>query len=93
MNNRRRLVGTVISNKMQKTAIVEVVRVFRHPLYMKVIRSAKTFMAHDEIGVNPGDKVKMVESKPISRTKRWVIEEIIRAEERSEEDAVEELGV
>jgi small subunit ribosomal protein S17 len=93
MNNRRRLVGTVISNKMQKTAIVEVVRVFRHPLYMKVIRSAKTFMAHDEIGVNPGDKVKMVESKPISRTKRWVIEEIIRAEERSEEDTVEELGV
>jgi small subunit ribosomal protein S17 len=93
MNNRRRLVGTVVSNKMQKTAIVEVVRVFRHPLYMKVIRSAKSYMAHDEIGVNPGDKVKIVESKPLSRTKRWVIEEIIRVEERSEDDAVEELGV
>ena len=93
MNNRRRLVGTVISNKMQKTAVVEVVRVFRHPLYRKVIRTTKSYMAHDEIGVNPGDKVKIVESKPISRTKRWVVEEVLRIEERSEEDAVEELGV
>lgn len=93
MNNRRRLVGTVIGNKMQKTAVVEVVRVFRHPLYRKVIRSAKSFMVHDEIGVNPGDKVKIVESKPISRTKRWVIEEVLQVEERSQEDAVEELGV
>jgi small subunit ribosomal protein S17 len=93
MNNRRRLVGTVVSNNMQKTAVVEVERVFRHPLYRKVVRSAKTFKAHDEIGANPGDKVRIVESKPISRTKRWVVEEILRVEERSEDDAVEELGV
>ncbi len=93
MNNRRRLVGTVISNKMEKTAVVEVKRVFRHPLYHKVVRSAKTYKAHDEIGVNPGDKVRIVESKPISRTKRWVVEEILYVEERSEDDAVEELGV
>lgn len=93
MNNRRRLVGTVISNKMQKTAVVEVNRVFRHPLYRKVVRSAKTFKAHDEIGVNVGDKVRIVESKPISRTKRWVVEEILRVEVRSEDDTVEELGV
>jgi small subunit ribosomal protein S17 len=78
---------------MQKTAVVEVERVFRHPLYRKVVRSAKTFKAHDEIGANPGDKVRIVESKPISRTKRWVVEEILRVEERSEDDAVEELGV
>jgi len=93
MNNRRRLVGVVISNKMQKTAVVEVERVFRHPLYHKVVRTAKTFKVHDELGVTPGDKVRIVESKPISRTKNWVVEEILRVEERSEDDTVEELGV
>jgi small subunit ribosomal protein S17 len=93
MNNRRRLIGTVVSNKMQKTAVVEVVRVYRHPLYRKVVRSAKTYKAHDELGVTVGDKVRIVESKPISRTKHWVIEEVLRVEERSEDDLVEELGV
>jgi len=93
MNNRRRLVGTVVSTKMQKTAVVEVERVFRHPLYHKVVRSAKVFKVHDELGANPGDKVRIVESKPISKTKHWVIEEILRIEERSQDDTVEELGV
>lgn len=93
MNNRRRLVGTVVSTKMQKTAVVEVERVYRHPLYRKVVRTANTFKAHDEIGVSVGDKVRIVESKPISRTKRFVIEEVLRVEERSEDDTVEELGV
>jgi len=93
MNQRRRLVGTVVSNKMQKTAVVSVERVFRHPLYHKVVRSAKTYKAHDELGATPGDRVRIVESKPISRTKFWVIEEILRVEERSEEDSIEELGV
>jgi len=93
MNNRRRLVGTVVSNKMTKTAVVEVERFYRHPLYRKVVRSAKTFKAHDELGASPGDRVRIVESKPISRTKHWVIEEILRVEERSEDDTVDELGV
>jgi small subunit ribosomal protein S17 len=93
MNNRRRLVGTVVSNKMQKTAVVEVERFYRHPLYRKVVRTAKQYKAHDELGVNPGDKVRIVESKPISRTKFWVVEEVLRVEERSEDDTVEELGV
>lgn len=93
MNKRRRLTGTVVSDKMQKTAVVEVVRVFRHPLYHKVVRSAKNYKAHDELGANVGDRVRIVESKPISRTKHWVVEEILRVEERSEDDAVEELGV
>lgn len=93
MNNRRRLEGTVISNKMEKTAVVEVERVYRHPLYRKVVRSVKSYKAHDEIGVNPGDKVRIVESQPISRTKRWVVEEVLHVEERSEDDTVEELGV
>ncbi|MBW6466817.1 MAG: 30S ribosomal protein S17 [Brevefilum sp.] len=93
MNKRRRLVGTVVSDKMQKTAVVEVERVYRHPLYHKVVRTAKAFKVHDELGASVGDKVRIVESKPISRTKHWVIEEILRVEERSEEDSVEELGV
>ena len=73
--------------------MVEVQRVYRHPLYKKVVRSGKTFKVHDELGATPGDRVRIVESKPISRTKRWVIEEILRVEERSEDDTVEELGV
>jgi len=93
MNKRRRLVGTVVSNKMQKTAVVEVERVYRHPLYHKVVRSTKAYKVHDEMGASVGDKVRIVESKPISRTKYWVIEEILRVEERSEEDTIEELGV
>ena len=93
MNNRRRLVGTVVSTNMQKTAVVEVERVYRHPLYHKVVRSGKIFKAHDELGASPGDKVRIVESKPISKTKHWVIEEILRIEERSQDDTVEELGV
>ena len=93
MNKRRRLVGTVVSNKMQKTAVVEVERVFRHPLYQKVVRNVKTIKAHDELGASPGDKVRIVESKPISKTKHWVVEEILRVEERSQDDAVAELGV
>lgn len=93
MNKRRRLVGKVVSNKMQKTAVVEVERVFRHPLYHKVVRSVKSYKAHDELGTSPGDKVRIVESKPISKTKYWVVEEILRVEERSEDDTVEELGV
>ncbi len=93
MNKRRRLVGTVVSNLMQKTAVVEVERVYRHPLYHKVVRSVKSYKAHDELGTSPGDKVRIVESKPISKTKQWVVEEIIKIEERSQDDAVEELGV
>lgn len=93
MNKRRRLVGTVISDKMQKTAVVEVERVYRHPLYHKVVRSTKAYKAHDELGASVGDRVRIVESKPISRTKYWVVEEILRVEERSEDDAVQELGV
>ena len=93
MNDRRRLVGTVVSDKMAKTVVVEVERVYRHPLYHKVVRSAKTYKAHDELGATPGDKVRIVESKPISRTKYWVVEEILRVEERSQDDTVEELGV
>ncbi len=80
MNNRRRMVGIVTSNKMQKTVVVEVSSTYRHPLYKKVVHSRKKVMAHDELGCEIGDRVKIVESRPISKHKRWVVEEIIRRE-------------
>ena len=83
MNNRRRLVGVVTSNKMQKTVAVEVSRTFRHPLYLKVVHTSKRVMAHDELGCQIGDHVRIVESRPISRTKRWVVEEILRRDIRA----------
>lgn len=78
-NNRRRLTGSVVSNKMDKTAVVQVEHTFRHPLYGKVIRTAKRYMAHDETNeCQIGDEVVIVESKPISKNKRWVVQEILR---------------
>ena len=85
MNNRRRLIGVVTSNKMQKTVVVEVARTFRHPLYMKVVHSSKRMKAHDELGCQIGDQVRIVESQPLSRTKRWVVEETLRRDERASE--------
>jgi small subunit ribosomal protein S17 len=78
MNNRRRLTGVVTSNKMDKTAVVEISRTYRHKLYEKVVYSYKRVMAHDELGCEVGDKVSIVESRPISRHKHWVVAEILR---------------
>lgn len=91
MNKRRRLTGTVKSNKMDKTVIVEVARTFQHPLYHKVVRNMKVYKAHDEIGCNIGDKVVIVESAPISKTVSWVVEKVLMVEIRQESiEAVEE---
>ena len=73
MNNRRRMTGVVTSDKMEKTVIVEVSRSYRHRLYKKVIHSRRKVMAHDELGCQLGDKVIIVESRPLSRRKRWVV--------------------
>lgn len=78
MSERRRMTGVVTSNKMEKTVSVRITRRFRHRLYKKVIDRHKEVKAHDELGCDVGDQVKIVESKPISKTKRWVVEEIIR---------------
>ena len=90
MNKRRRLTGTVKSNKMDKTVIVEVSRTYQHPLYRKVVRSVKAYKAHDEIGCNVGDKVVIVESAPISKTVTWVVESIIKVEIR--QDSIEAIA-
>jgi small subunit ribosomal protein S17 len=77
MNKRRRLTGVVTSDKMDKTVIVVVGRTYRHNLYKKVVHSKKKLMAHDELECQIGDQVRIVESRPVSRRKRWVVEEIL----------------
>ena len=76
-NNRKRLVGRVVSDKMEKTVVVAVERRNMHPVYKKVVRSTKKFMAHDETGVGIGSLVQIIESRPLSKRKRWVVEEIL----------------
>lgn len=76
--NRRRITGVVKSNNMQNTVIVEISRTYRHRLYKKVVHTRKRVMAHDVLGCQPGDQVRIVESAPISRHKHWVVEEILR---------------
>jgi small subunit ribosomal protein S17 len=93
MNNRRRLTGVVTSNKMTKTVVVEIKRVFRHPLYRKVVHSSKRVKAHDEIGCQIGDQVQIVESRPISREKRWVVESVVKHEIRTADTGVADLDV
>ena len=78
MSNRRRMTGVVTSNKMEKTVAVRITRRFRHRLYKKVIERHINVKAHDDLGCEIGDQVMIVESKPISKTKRWAVEEIIR---------------
>lgn len=82
---RRELVGSVVSAKMDKTAVVEVERMARHPLYEKVMRLRKKYKAHDEENAcRPGDLVRIVESRPLSRSKRWRVAEILERSELSE---------
>jgi small subunit ribosomal protein S17 len=78
MNERNRLVGKVTSNKMNKTVVVEISSTKRHPLYGKVVRSSKRLKAHDEKNeCRVGDLVEIVESKPVSKEKRWAVARII----------------
>jgi len=82
-SNKRRLEGVVVSNKGDKTVVVQVERKFLHPRYRKTIRSHKKYMAHDvENTCEIGDTVRIVESAPISRRKRWLMETVVtRAEQ------------
>ncbi len=79
MGRRRVLTGRVVSNKMDKTVVVEVERLRRHPLYEKVIRKNTRLMAHDEDNAcQVGDVVRVIETRPLSKRKRWVVMEILR---------------
>lgn len=90
MNNRRRMTGVVTSNKMMKTVVVEITRTFRHPLYGKVVHTHNRVKAHDELGCQIGDEVQIVESRPLSRDKRWVVEIILKHEGKLVVDTIEE---
>jgi small subunit ribosomal protein S17 len=92
MNNRRRMVGKVTSNKMTKTVVVEIVRKFRHPLYQKVVYSSSRVKAHDDLDCQIGDHVRIIESRPLSRDKRWVVEAVIRRETRTADAGVEAIA-
>ncbi|UCC64080.1 MAG: 30S ribosomal protein S17 [Anaerolineae bacterium] len=75
---RRRMEGVVVSDKMDKTVVVEVERLRQHRLYRKVIRQRRKFMAHDEENAcQTGDRVRIIESRPLSRHKHWVVETIL----------------
>ena len=85
MSTRRRLNGVVVGNKMEKTVVVEITRRYRHPLYHKVVTSAKRLKAHDELNCGLGDEVTIIETRPISKTKRWAVEEITKRNVRAGE--------
>ncbi len=77
-NFRKELVGVVLSDKMQKTIVVQTRRKARHPLYGKVIEKAEKFKAHDEKNeAKIGDTVRIVETRPLSKDKRWRLVEVI----------------
>lgn len=83
---RNEKVGVVTSAKMTKTVVVAVERLVQHPMYRKTIRRTSTFMAHDEKGAKKGDRVRIVETRPLSKLKRWRVEEILTKATLRDED-------
>ena len=76
--NRKTREGTVVSNKMDKTAVVAVIERVRHPKYAKFVMRTKKLYAHDETNdVNVGDKVRVMETRPLSKNKRWRVVEVL----------------
>ena len=76
--HRSEKVGTVSSDKMLKTVVVRVDRLVRHRKYRRYVRRTSRFMAHDELGATVGDKVRIVETRPLSARKRWRVVEIVQ---------------
>ena len=91
---RNEQIGIVVKAKMQKSVVVAVERMVRHAVYRKTIKRTSTFMAHDEKGAKAGDTVRIVETRPLSKLKRWRVEEIVSRAAVSAEDlaAVEKSG-
>ena len=75
-------IGVVASDKMQKTVVVRVDRQIKHPKYRRYVRRTSKFMAHDETGAAVGDKVRIVETRPLSARKRWRVVEIVQKAEK-----------
>jgi|SRR5687768_11510619 len=81
VHKRAEKIGVVASDKMTKTVTVRVDRLVKHPIYRKYVRRRKKFMAHDELGAKVGDKVRIIETRPMSARKRWRVVEIIQKAE------------
>jgi len=78
--------GKVVSNKMEKTVVIAVTRQFQHPVYKKTVRKVTKFKAHDsDNSCAIGDDVKIIETRPISKDKRWLVLEIMGKSQRSSE--------
>jgi small subunit ribosomal protein S17 len=74
---RNEKVGTVASDKMEKTVVVRVDRLVKHPKYKRYVRRTSKFMAHNDLGASTGDKVRIIETRPLSARKRWRVAEIL----------------
>lgn len=80
-NHRKHRMGLVVSDKMAQTVVVSLERRYQHPLYGKQMRRTKKVAAHDTMGAKIGDRVRIAETRPLSKTKRWrVVEIVVRAE-------------
>jgi len=78
-SNKNEKVGSVVSSKMAKTIVVEVIRRVPHPLYKRIITKRRKFYAHDETGeAKVGDVVRIIECRPLSKLKRWQLKEVLR---------------
>ena len=85
VKNRKERIGHVVSDKMEKTVVVAVESRRAHPLYGKIVRRTTNLQVHDEKKASKvGDKVRIVETRPLSKTKRWRVKEIITREEQAE---------
>ena len=81
-SRRAEKIGVVASDKMEKTCVVRVDRLIKHPKYRRYVRRTSKFMAHNEKGATVGDKVRIVETRPLSAHKRWRVVEIIQKAEK-----------
>ena len=81
VHKRAEKIGIVASDKMTNTVTVRVDRLVKHPVYRKYVKKRKKFMAHDDLGSKIGDKVKIVETRPLSARKRWRVVEILKKAE------------
>jgi len=93
MGKRKEFIGTVVSDKMDKTVVVMVETLVKHPLYGKYVKRRKKYMAHDENNeCRVGDKVLIEETRPLSKRKRWRVKQILERAKVIEKEPLEEGG-
>lgn len=83
----KKLTGVVTSTKNKNTLIVEVERYHVHPLYEKRVKKTKRYAVHDTLGVKDGDSIEFIECKPISKTKRWIISQVVSDTKKDKKQA------